>query len=64
MELSLTTLSWKASKEGRTMDEDWEEQRRLPRHLRGNNDVMVQVKILTDVCVCGGGADEQKRRQK
>lgn len=35
----------------RTMGEDWDEQRRLPRYLRENNDVMVQVKILT-MCVC------------
>lgn len=52
MELSSAALSWKAPKEERTMGEDWDEQRRLPRCLRGNNDVMLQVKILTDVCVC------------
>lgn len=44
------------------MGEDRDEQRRLPRCLRGNNDVMLQVKILTDVCVCVMGADVQKRR--
>ena len=52
VELSSTTLSWKAPKEERTIDEDWDEQRCLPRYFRGNSDVMVQAKVLTSVCVC------------
>lgn len=63
MELSSAALSWKAPKEERTMGEDRDEQSVCPGASEGNNDVMLQVKILTDVCVCDG-ADVQKRDRK